>query len=291
MVGRKGTSFPILLTGNVMHYIEQLLFQLKQQHLKKTQITLKNPSGGSVSVDTRNDYLKLLEDYLHFIEHYEIGNTHLYFLTDMGREFLKNYDDKKEEAFRILHNSAYQNIMHYKFFFDLFKQKEKIKIERNRTKELRKLCNRKSLEEYGIEIFDDNDTDSTYYLAKIIGSIEEIDTDGHFICIADNYKLDFDWDSFIEAIREIMSPKKPRREFTKDLCERLFERRVWFIRGETGIKDILEIFEKFKALKEANRGIIDFKPAYPKPPIPYTHTMIEFNSLELKSPRGGEGDV
>ena len=63
------------------------------------------------------------------------------------------------------------------------------------------------------------------------------------------------------------------------------------MRGETEIGDILEIFEKLKALKEANRGIIDFKPAYPKPPIPYTHTMIKFNSFELKSPRGGDEDV
>jgi len=286
--GRRRTSFPILLTGNVLHYIEQILFQLKQQSLKKTQITLKG-----VSANTRNDYLKLLEDYLYFVEHHEIGPTYLYTLTDRGIKFLKNYDElnRKEEAFRIMHNSAYQGIIHYKFFFDLLKEKEMVKIEKSRTKELRNLCNKKSLEIYGIEIFDDKDADSMYYLAKAIGLIEEIDDDGHFICISDNYKLDFDWDSFIEAIKEIMSPKKPRREFTKDLCERLFERREWFVRGKMEIEDILEIFKKLRLLKDANIGMINFRPAYPKPPIPYTHTIIEFNSLELKSPGGRDDGV
>ena len=292
--GRRRTSFPILLTGNVLHYIEQILFQLKQQSLKKTQITLKNPSGSGVSAYTRNDYLKLLEEYLHFIKHEEIGNVHRYQLADRGIEYLKNYElDRKEEALKIIHNSAYQGIIHYKFFFEFFKEKEKVKIDKNknRTKELRNLCNKECLNEYGIEIFDDNDINSTYYLAKAIGLIEEIDADGHFICISDNYKLDFDWDSFIEAIREIMSPKRPRREFTKDLCERLFERREWFVRGEMVIEDILEIFKKLRLLKDANIGMINFRPAYPKPPIPYTHTIIEFNSLELKSPGGRDDGV
>lgn len=259
-----------------MQYIEQLLFQLKQQPLMKGQISL-----GGVSAYTRNDYLKLLEDYLGFIEHEEFGAAHCYTLTDRGREILRNYELNKEEvALRKMHNSAYHGIIHYKFFFELFKEKEKVKIQKSRTKELRTLCNKKSLEEYGIEIFDDKDIDSIYYLAKAIGLVEEkIDAEGYFICITDNYKLDFDWDSFIEAIREIMSPKKPLREFTKDLCERLFERREWFVRGETEIEDILEIFEKLKLLKDVNIGMINFKPAYPKPPIPYTHTIIEFNSL------------
>ena len=140
MAGRKGTSFPILLTGNVMHYIEQLLFLLKQQPLKKTLITLKNPSGSGVSADTRSDYLKLLEEYLHFIEHYDIRPTLLFTLTDRGMEFLKNYElDRKEEALRIMHNSAYQGIIHYKFFFDLLKEKERVKIEKKQNKRVTKL--------------------------------------------------------------------------------------------------------------------------------------------------------
>ena len=100
------------------------------------------------------------------------------------------------------------------------------------------------------------------------------------------------------AIKMIVYPKERRsgsnieEEITHDDIIFLgFERREWFVRGETEIEDILEIFEKLKALKEVNRGIIDFKPAYPKPPIPNTHTMIEFKSLELKSPKGGNEDV
>lgn len=291
MAGRKGTSFPVLLTGNVMHYVELLLFQLKQQPLMKTQITLKKPYGSNETVNSQG-YIKLLEDYLHFIEHEKIGPVYRYALADNGLKFLEYYDalNRKDEAFRIMHNAAYQGIIHYKLFFDILKEKEKIRIEGNRVKKLRNTCNRISLEEYGIEIFDDNDINSTYYLAKAIGSIEEVEDDEHFIVITDKYKLDFDWDSFIEAIREIMSPKKPYRMFTKDLCESLFERKEWFVRGETQIGDILEIFEKLRALLKANRGILEFKPAYPKPPISYTHTLIELHTLELKSP-GGDEDV
>jgi len=204
-----------------------------------------------------------------FLEHLRLieSVSHNYRITEEGKNVVKLFEEDKilfaKKVFELV-KERYQ-VAKYLDKFISSPSRHSFKRE-----EFDRFVIQEWLLDFGYEKDDRIDRDNALAIAEFL-ELVTFDEERQEYIINRKFKPFFSYIEFLAIIRELANF---RNEWaTLDLCEKLQARHSEYM---TNPPDIDFLLQRLIELQKENKGIVEFSPGWPTPPIPSAYAFIRF---------------